>query len=56
VRGYLFRDDDVIDRAGTVVSDEPLGFVVGMSDQYLVTFPDRRGGDPDKLAVYRIER
>ncbi|HEY0691762.1 MAG TPA: PQQ-binding-like beta-propeller repeat protein [Kribbella sp.] len=57
VRGYLFRGEDVIDRSGTVVSDQPLGLVVAMSDRYLVSFLDRSGGaGDDVLAGYRIEK
>lgn len=57
VRGYLFRGEDVIDRTGTVVSDQPLGLVVAMSDRYLVSFLDRSGGaGDDVLAGYRIEK
>ncbi|GAB3447518.1 outer membrane protein assembly factor BamB family protein [Actinophytocola sediminis] len=52
-RGYLFRGEDVIDRTGAVVSDKPLGFVMAMSDRYLVT---RSGEAGDEIAGYRIEK
>ena len=45
----MFLDDRVVDRNGRLVTDDLPGFVIAMSDDYVVLYDD----DTSKYAIHR---